>query len=524
MTPPSQRSTSDRANRPIAAIDIGSTSIRLAIAQLRGNSLHTLENLNQSVALGKDTFTQGHIRPESIEESVHVLKSFRRILDEYGMDHPDQVRAVATTAVREASNCDAFVDRVYMATGLTVEVLDAADMTRLTYFSVRPHIREDASLARSNVLIVEVGGGTTEILLLSRGDVTLSRTFHLGSLRLREMLDSFRSPVGQHRHLMENAIQGTLDQLRAIMPSRKRLNMIILGGDARFAAERLLHARSTSNRLYRLPRPALERLTDSLLKLSVEEIERFQKLPLAEAETLGPALLTYSSLARALRLGHVCVSNATMRHGLLLEMTHSGPDIRDFEEKIVGSAIETGNKYHIDLQHARQVSQLSLQLFEHLMDEHRLRPRHKLLLQVAAILHDAGLFISANSHHKHSAYLIQNSEIFGLNQRDIGLIALVARYHRKAPPRPTHAEFLALSREDRLAVLQLAAILRTADALDVAHSARIGALDVKREPGHLIVIATGTDDVSLEEVALLRKGPMFEEVFGLKIRLHGERP
>lgn len=514
-----------RAVRPIAAIDIGSTSIRLTIAQVRGDHVEVLEHLHQSVSLGKDTFTLGQIRRPSIEESVQVLKSFRRTLDEYDINHPDQIRAVATTAVREASNRDAFVDRVYMATGIPVEILDEADMTRLTYSSIQPDIRKDKTLSRSNVLVIEVGGGTTEILLITQGNVVLSRTFHLGSLRMREMLDSFRSPVGQQRHLMENSIEGTVDQIRDLVPPRADLEMIILGGDARFAAEHVAHrTASTASRLSRIPTTSLGRLTDTILELSVEELERLHRLPLAEAETLGPALLVYHCLARTLNLPRVLVSDTTMRHGLLMEMSNAGPAIVDFEEKIITSAIETGHKYHFDMDHARQVARISLTLFHGLKDEHRLTPRHRLLLHVAALLHDVGLFISANSHHKHSFYLILNSEIFGLSRRDTTLIATVARYHRKAPPRSSHPEFQGLTREDRLAVSQMSAILRTADALDVAHASRVKDLLVEPAAGQLTLAAPGLDDVTLEEMALMRKGTMFEEVFGMRILLRGERP
>src|SRR6187549_1634329 len=156
-----------RSVRPVAVIDIGTSSIRMAVAEIdEAGNVKTLEKLQQAVSLGKDTFTQGQIRKQTIEECVRVLKSYRRVLAEYQITRPDQIRVVATSAVREASNRLAFIDRIFIATGLQVEPLDEAEVSRVTYLGIQPFLDSEPALKVGRTLVVEVGGGSTELLLM----------------------------------------------------------------------------------------------------------------------------------------------------------------------------------------------------------------------------------------------------------------------------------------------------------------------------------------------------------------------
>ncbi|MCU0707118.1 MAG: exopolyphosphatase, partial [Pirellula sp.] len=156
--------------RPVAVVDIGSTSVRMAIAEIdSAGNVRTLDQVSQGVSLGKDTFTSQRISRASIEECARVLKSYRRLMQEYGITRPDQVRVVATSAVREASNRLAFIDRIYIATGLEVESLDEAEVNRITYMGIQPLLQSNPILASEKTIVVEVGSGSTEILVVRGG-------------------------------------------------------------------------------------------------------------------------------------------------------------------------------------------------------------------------------------------------------------------------------------------------------------------------------------------------------------------
>lgn len=499
---------------PFAVIDIGTASIRMTIAYVDAHGIsHPIEFLQQAVSLGKDTFTKGIIEKGTIEECVRALKNFRRVLLEYGITRDDRVRAVATTAVREAANRDAFIDRVHIGAGIGVEVLDDMDVTRLTYLSARSLLSRDPSLARGRVVVCEMGGGSTEMLLLAKGNIVSTHSFKLGALRLREMLERFNAPAGRQRTLMESEIRHTIAQIINSISPESINHMTALGGDVRFAAHQLIPGYNPQQPT-RIALPALENFTKKIVSLSVNDCVRIFKMSYPEAETLGPSLLFYCMLARAFSLKSVIASDISMRHGILIEMTGNEPPGDDFSRQVLRSAWEVARKYKCDEGHARHVSELAATLFSSLSAEHQLGPWHALLLSVAAVLHDAGNFVTPRSHHKHSMYLIQNSELFGLSRRDTLLVALVARYHRRATPKPMHQEYAALDREGRLAVAKLAAILRVADALDRSHGHRIFGIECTLEKDRFVIVVPHADDLTLEQAALQSKADMFEEVYG----------
>jgi exopolyphosphatase/guanosine-5'-triphosphate,3'-diphosphate pyrophosphatase len=506
--------------RPVAVVDIGATGIRMTVAHIDAEGgVHTVDSLEQAAGIGKDTFTKGYIGKSTIEECVTTFKSFRRILDEYGIQDEDDVRVVATSAVREAANRDAFIDRISIATGFYIETIDDTEIARLTYQSIRSVMQAHPALDdEDHLLIVEVGGGTIEVLCLDKGNVSFSQSYRIGSLRLREMLEAFGAPVTSRRNILESNIQRTIEQIYQTIPDAKKMTMLAMGGDILFAARQIAPGAVAAGPV-RLPIKGLAAFAEKVLSRSVNELVRKYRLTFPEAETAGPALLAYLHFARTFKRREILVTDISLRHGLLIEKAAHGAWVDMFKEQIIRSALEIGAKYRNDEAHGTHVAGLCDIFFEALTDEHRLKPWNGVLLHVAALMHDMGLYVSTRSHHKHSQYLIQNSEIFGLSRREILLVALTARYHRKAPPKPEHEEYAALDRDGRMAVTKLSAILRMADALDRSHSQRVQVVSCGLESGGFVVTVDTIDDLALEQMAIRAKGPMFEDVYGMKMVL-----
>lgn len=518
-TLPLPRAETPRTSRPVAVIDIGTTAIRMAIAEIdQDERIRTLETVSQAVNLGKDTFTRRRIDRSTIEESVRVLKSYRRLLEEYGIERTDQIRIVATSAVREAENRLTFIDRIYSATGMQVEPLDEAEVNRITYLGIQPYLKSEPELAAGSAIVVEVGGGSTEVLHVQDGQVSYGHTYRLGSLRLRETLAAFRAPAAQARNIMEHQIERTIEQVLQQVPDSGRTELIALGGDVRFAAVRLLPEWDKAH-LAKLPIGPFEKLTDRILSMSEDELVRRYHVTYPEAETLGPALLAYFQLARGLKLDRILVTNVNLRDGLLSEMAARGGWSEEFQQQIIRSAVELGRKFAFDEEHCQHVARLCDSLFDALAGEHRLDSRYRFLLHVSGLLHEIGLYVSYKSYHKHSLYLIQNSELFGLGEQDVLLLGLVARYHRRSSPKPIHAGYASLGRERRIAVAKMAAMLRVADALDRSRSQRVTEFQCSRENNRLVVSIPHVDDLSLEQLALKQKGTLFEEIFGMQVLL-----
>jgi len=283
-----------------AVVELGTTSIRMAVGQVdeTGHFL-ILDNLQQAVAIGKDTFTKGLIEQATIEECVQALRSFRNALREYGITDNGQVKAIATSAVREASNLDAFLDRIFMATGLNIEVIDEADAGYFTYMAVQPVIDAEPALKDSNVLVVDVGGGSTEVLMLAQGLVKTTGSYRLGSLRLRKSLEEQRAPLSRLRQIMQSYIEQTVDMLKQHISASEQVNLLALGADMRFAASQLQPDWDKKS-LAKITVSALGKMTDEIVKYSTDDLVRNYHLAYPEAETLAPALLTFVHLAKAL--------------------------------------------------------------------------------------------------------------------------------------------------------------------------------------------------------------------------------
>jgi exopolyphosphatase/guanosine-5'-triphosphate,3'-diphosphate pyrophosphatase len=192
----------------------------------------------------------------------------------------------------------------------------------------------------------------------------------------------------------------------------------------------------------------------------------------------------------------------------------------EFFSQITASAVNLGRKFHFDETHAHHVVKHSLVIFDALSKEHGMNRRHRVMLETAAILHDIGTYIKASGHNKHGQYIVNNSEIFGLYQDELNIIANVIRYHRGEPPSQSDIDYMTLQREERILVLKMASILRVADALDRGHSQQIKEITVERRPETVVLHVDRVYDLSLEQMSIEEKGGMFQDVFGCKVILN----
>ena len=515
---PLARTASGPAPRVVAVLDIGTRAIRLDVAEITPEGdMRILESLQQASSLGKDTFAVGRIDPESIEECVTILRGFHHVMREYGIHSPEQIRVVATSSIREADNRDAFLDRIYVGTGLRVDVLEEAEVEHLIYLALHDLFEREPALQKGDVLVAEVGGGTTRLLLVQDGYVTYSGAFRLGALRMRETLEAAETPPERMRAVLGQHIQRTINQMRESVPARQVPVLIALAGDMDTAMSRLLPGWGADHTA-RIPAAAFT-LSGAIVATSPEELMRRHHLPPQEAETVGQSLLTIELMAQAFGVADILVTAQSMRRGLLMKMASLPSASARFAEQLAHSAITLGRKYHFDERHAQHVTELSLELFRALQNEHGMSPHDANLLRTTALLHDIGAYVSNASHHKHSMYLILNSDIFGLARSDVLKVALVARYHRRSPPRTSHPEYAALDLDTRVAVAKLAAILRVADALDRSHLQQVRTLTFSRRERQFIITVADVEDLTLERAALREKTGLFESVYGLQVVL-----
>ncbi len=509
-----------KAPQLFGAIDVGSNSVRMVIAQqLPDGSVETLERVHRPVHLGQDTFATGRLSQETMNAAIAVLRDYRRMLESY---HVGQLRAVATSAVREARNGDAFIDRIYMVTGLEVEVIEATEESRLTVSAVLDELgsHKEIGIRKGNVLIVDIGGGSALLTMLHRGEIAASGSHRLGSIRLQEMLSTTHESPDRAADILRHQIDSLVTTIGTSLELGKVRRFVAVGGDARFAAQQI-GRRLDGRDLFVLDAEDFDDLVDSVAGHTAGDLARRYGLTFNDAETLVPALLAYQSLLHKTQSAEIIVSNVSMRDGLLLDLLRStGPEV---DEQMIRRAIQgarsVGEKYHYDAKHSNQVAELAGKLFDALQDEHDLSPRRRLLLRVAAIVHDIGAYVSNRAHHKHTYYLVVNSEIFGLRKEELEIVAQVARYHRRSAPKPAHLEYMNLPRDRRMTINKLAAVLRVADALDRGHSQQIDDVEFEVREQELVIHVPRVADVTLERRALADKADLFLDVYGRRVRL-----
>jgi exopolyphosphatase/guanosine-5'-triphosphate,3'-diphosphate pyrophosphatase len=504
--------------RLAAVLEIGSTGIRLLVAEISEDGRwKVLDRAGKPVALGRDVFTSGQVSRESLIECLAVLRNYREFLAGWGIADED-VHIIATSALRVARNRDIFVDRVRQETGFGLSIVEGIEENRLMYLAVRFALKNDIPLFwRANSMIIEVGGGSTELMLLRRGRMVAAHSLKLGTILIEQVRRTGIARV-QERYLSEN-IRNTSDFLSSELDLAHVRVFVVAGNDARLAS---FHGGEELNEHCRIiSRQNFIAFAEEIQNYSIDECMQKLKISFAEAEGLASGVLVYKLFLERTSATQVIVPLISLREGLLIDLTQGVDSYlqEEFFSQIVASAVNLGRKYHFDEPHNRHVADLCMVLFDALSREHGMKQRERMMLEVAALLHDIGMFVRASGHQLHGQYIVANSEIFGLHREEIDIISNVIRYHRGEPPSPTDIDYIALEREGRILVLKMASILRVADALDRGHSQQIKKISVERKSETVVLHTGDSRDLSLELMGLEEKAGLFQDVFGYKVIL-----
>ncbi len=502
----------------IGVIEVGSSAIRMVIAEVGAKlAIRTLENLQKPISFGKDVFTTGRLSHVAIRQAIEILDNFESVLESYGVR---RIQAIATSAVREAANKDNFIDQAFVRTGIDIEIIEGAEENRLELIAVESALEGRVEFQKKNALIIEVGTGSTEIILTTKGEVTLTRTLAIGPLRLPDQTQPNQTDPTTLARLLKRRIHAIADEFSREANVSEIDTFIAMGASMRFVC-RQLHDKKDET-LSTLTVKDFHDAVKMVSKMEAEEMSDKYGMPYADAESLHACLLIYSSFLGETKVESVLVPMVSIRDGLLLELAQlvSGYKRTDLSRQVLHSARNLAKKYKYDEAHASTVTHIALKLFDSLKEDHGLGSRERLLLEIAGILHDIGSFISPSSHHKHGYYLISAAEIFGLRKIDKDVVANLVRYHRRSAPKSTHLPYIALPKPERAIVSKLSALLRVAEALDASHQQKCREFSLTRSGDALALWVPETaGDISLERQALQRKSDMMTDVLGLVMSL-----
>ncbi len=505
---------------PVAVIDVGAYSTRLRIVQYTTDGeAEILEEALQPLPLGNDVFNSGYISAANVFSSEEIFRDFTKLMRDYGVV---RYKAVATSAVREALNRDIFLDRIEQSSDIRLEILEGGGEARLLFLAVRQALGGRFGFNTGDSIIYTIGTGSSQISIVEDGRLISADTIRLGTLRLAEEVGQKLTP-GNLREAVDPLIAATFMGIARMSKGVHPENLIAIGAPVRALASIARNRRQV--RVATISRESFEKLFASLSRVNGLEIVSQYGLADIDAAGLLPCCHMLEQLFEISQTSRIIVPMINTRDALaedFLREIVGDPD--PFVPQIVSSAEHLGQRYGYDREHARKVADLALILFDHLGRIHSLPPRARVLLEVVALLHDIGMFISNRQHHKHSYYLLRNSELPGISEEEQNLISLVARYHRRATPRSSHLEFTSQTPEDRVTISKLAAILRVADALDRAHQSKIKNLHVSFDREKVVLSAMCNRDLTLAQWGLRMKADMFEQVFGRRVVLQNASP
>jgi exopolyphosphatase/guanosine-5'-triphosphate,3'-diphosphate pyrophosphatase len=498
----------------VACVDAGSNGIRFAAARFRTErQFEILATERVPVRLGHEVFLTGRLSSQTMDMAVEGFRSFRQKIDELGIH---RWRACATSAVREASNSQEFKDRVLGASGIEIQIIDGAEEAWLVHLAVSNKI----DLGEKPWLMVDLGGGSVEISLSDAKGIHWFESYTIGSVRLLEQLTQSGESPEQFLSLLEEYVS----TIRVPLSSADKLAGYIATGGNIEELVRLSPAGSS------LPADGVARLAMSDLqgiirRLAVttykQRVEQFGLRP-DRADVILPAAMVYERLGKLAGVSEITVPRVGVRDGILLDIVaeacYHGDD-RRLDSQIEDAALTLGRKYRFDESHASHVAKMALAIFDQMQDVHGLGRAERRILHAAALLHEIGMFVSRASHHKHSLYLIENSSLVGFLPNEVRMVANVARYHRKSPPKPSHLSFQSLAKNERGIVTALSAIMRVADALDHGHKQLVRKVSVIVERARVRLVVEADGNLTFGTWSLRNKSDMFRDVFSRKVVL-----
>jgi exopolyphosphatase/guanosine-5'-triphosphate,3'-diphosphate pyrophosphatase len=513
----SKSSSLQAQTRRLAAIDIGSNSIRLLVAEAASDGTYRiLDDEKRTTRLAKDLALSGCLAEQGMQQSVEALHHMKAIADGYEVD---RLEVIATSAVREAANRERFLQLIRQRLGLKVSVISPTAEGQFSYASAARHF----DLKPVNAVVVDLGGGSAELIFAAKGVIEAICSLPVGAVRLT---DSFiRSDILEEADLrqLKKYIRKCF---KKAVGSPDFVPQLMIGAGGTFMALANISMRRRGKTFgsvggYEMTRSEVRHIFEYLRGLPMRERRDVPGLHADRADIILAGVLVIERLMKLLHVNRLKIHDQGVRDGLLQNMigrTFRGPEPAPEPD---GDALAGVRQFAaactLDAKHSEHVTDLALQLFDQLRERLHLPAEERLLLQAAGLLHEVGYLINYERHHHHSYHIIMHGNLRGLSPKERELVANIARYHRRSTPKLSHDNYARLTPAERGTVRRLSAILRVADGFDRTHTQHVKALRCLWREGELCigVVADRKPDVDLWSAA--EKSKFFEKVFGVKL-------
>lgn len=527
VTPPlDAAANADSHPHRIAAIDVGSNSVRMVVAETDPQSrFRVIEDVRETTRLAGGMFRTGRLSPDAMD---HALEALRKMRDTAEQHHVDHVRAVGTCAIREARNASQFLRRVEREAGIRIRPISAEYEARLAFSSVANAF----DLNGVRVAVCDLGGGTADVVLGDNGLIEDWHSFPVGAVRLTDQFSDATNPGVYRYREMERFIDEAL--IDALGEDRRAVDMIYGTGGTLTTLARISIRRGGAPhaegrfpfavRGYEMSLAEVSDILEWLKGMNHDERRRVPGVNERRSEIIVAGVCVVERLMKALHTERLRIHDGGIRDGLLMEMIDELHLSRPREPHHAGDVMPTVRRFAeragYDVAHSEQVARLALRIFDQLSEvasDHAAawtRPGAREILEAAAVLHDVGIAIHYRRHHKHSYNMITHADLAPLARRQVELIANVARYHRGNGPRAEHRGFRRLSIDDQHLVRDLVAILRIADGLDRAHDQCVQDVAIEFAGRRTrFVLTTAAGDIAENLAAARKKSRVFRDVF-----------
>jgi exopolyphosphatase/guanosine-5'-triphosphate,3'-diphosphate pyrophosphatase len=503
----------------IAAIDIGTNSVHMIVVQVRPDlSFEVIDREKDMVRLGAGGLDGRSLTPTAVNAALQTLSKFKRIAESHKVD---EIVAAATSATREADNGGDFIAEVDRQTGIRIRVISGTEEARLIHLAAGYGV----DIGGTTAVVVDIGGGSVEVTLGTATHLTLGRSFKVGVIRLTErFVKSDPLSDGDERRLVKHLnreLGGYIDQIAARKFDR------VIGTSGTILSLGLMAASEHGEtpedvRNLRVSAKSLHRLRKHLIESDIEERLATPGMDPRRADLSVAGSVLFDTIVRRLGADEFTLCDLALREGLVLDYIHRNsarirkveryPDVRR------RSIVELGERCGYWSDHAQQVARLALNIFDQTRSVHALSDREREWLEYGALLHDVGVHISYERHHRHSYYLIKNGDLRGFDPQEIEVIALIARYHRQATPKKAHDGYGDLKSPLRRTVKVLSAMVRLAEGLDRSHAQALAGVDLYPRGDDYLARLRATGDAELELWAAHRHVAPLEGILGKPVR------
>jgi exopolyphosphatase/guanosine-5'-triphosphate,3'-diphosphate pyrophosphatase len=516
--------TEARKRTRLAAVDIGTNSFHLIIADVEGNSANfkILGREKEIVRLGTGSTDMKFLTEDAITRGINTLKRFKGLADAAGA----QLRAIATSAVREAVNQNEFIKRANDEAGVKVEIASGFEEARFIYLGVLQAL----PVFDKKILLIDIGGGSTEFLIGQKREVFYDNSLKLGAIRLTQRF--FNSDKTESKAVKEcrKFIKGTMNPVKRQLENINFDTAVGSSGTIVNIANmiRISKTGEPEGRLnnFTFTKEELYEITEKIIEAKTEKLRlKIPGLDPSRADIITAGALILEQLFKELKIKQLTVSDFALREGIILDTIETRLALKEHNHLTdirYKSVMQFAENFKYEKGHSDHTATLALKIFDQTKNIHKLGSLEREYLEAAAILHEVGCFVSHSQHHRHSYYLIRNSELLGFTENEKEIIANIARYHRKSHPRQKHETFAKLNPQDQTIVKKLAALLRIADGLDRTHASAVKNVNCINVNGELNIVleksSSGNNNLELEIWGAESKKALFEETYGIRVK------